>query len=185
MVCGIYVFTVPLETYFTLSILFSLSFMASGIFDIFFSIQNSKSLNGWGWYLVSGILSLLIGIYLIAYPAISGSVLPFVIGFTVMFRSFSLLGFSFDLKDAGILSWGNLALVSVLGIILSFLLIADPIFTGISLITLTALAFIFAGIASIILSFGLKKIKNFPDKLSGEIKSRIQALQEEIMKHTK
>lgn len=185
IVCGVYVFTVPLETYVTLAILFSISFIVSGIFDIYFSLQNSKSLNGWGWYLVNGILSLLIGVYLSIYPAISASVLPFVVGFTVMFRSFSLLGFSFDLKDAGVLSWGNLALTSVLGIILSFLLIANPVFTGISLVTLTALAFIFAGIASITLSLNLKKVKDFPSKLSNELKSKIEALQNEIKEKTK
>ena len=185
IVCGIYVFTVPMETYLTLSILFSLSFIASGAFDIFFSVQNSKSLNGWGWYLVSGILSLVMGIYLIIYPGISASVLPIVVGITVMFRSFSLLGFSFDLKDAGLLNWGNLALASVLGIILSFLLVTNPIFTGISLVTITALAFLFAGIASSILSFNLKKIKNYPEKLSNELKSKIQALQNEIKQQTK
>lgn len=184
IVFGIYVFTVPMETYFTLAILFSVSFIISGVFDIFFSLQNSKSLDGWGWYLVSGILSLAMGIFLISYPGVSASVLPFVVGVTVLFRSFSLLGFSFDLKDAGVLNWGNLALVSGLGIVLSFLLIANPIFTGISLVTLTALAFLFAGIASVMLSFNLKKIKDYPGKLSDELKSRIKALQDEIKKQT-
>lgn len=45
---GGYVFTVPLETYVTLSTLFSISFIVSGLFDIFFSIQNQKILGGWG-----------------------------------------------------------------------------------------------------------------------------------------
>ena len=45
LVFGIYIFTVPLETYVTLSILFSISFITSGLFEIFFSIQNSKTQN--------------------------------------------------------------------------------------------------------------------------------------------
>lgn len=160
---GIYIFTVPLETYVTLSILFSVSFVTSGIFDIFFSIQNSKTLKGWGWYLVSGILSLVMGLYLMMYPGISISILPFVVGFTVMFRSFYLLGISFDLKDAGIPNWGNLTFTSILGIILSFLLLANPVFSGMSLVTLTAFAFIFVGISSVILSVNLKRVKKLVD----------------------
>ena len=35
LVFGIYIFTVPLETYVTLSILFSISFITSGLFEIF------------------------------------------------------------------------------------------------------------------------------------------------------
>lgn len=163
IIFGIYIFTIPLETYVTLSILFSISFLTSGIFDIFFSIQNSKTLKGWGWHLVSGILSLAMGIYLTMYPGISISILPFVVGFTIMFRSFYLLGISFDLKDAGIPNWGSLAFTSILGIILSFLLLANPIFSGISLVTLTAFSFIFVGISSVILSFNLKKVKNLID----------------------
>ena len=46
---GIYIFTVPLETYLTLSIFFSASYIVSGLMDIFFSIGNNKTLKGWGW----------------------------------------------------------------------------------------------------------------------------------------
>ncbi|MGV4413751.1 HdeD family acid-resistance protein [Chryseobacterium sp. T1] len=182
---GIYIFTVPLETYLTLSVLFSISFVTSGVFEIFFSFQNSKSLNGWGWYLVSGILSLAIGIYLLINPGISVVILPFVVGFAIMFRSFYLLGISFDLKDAGVMNWGNLAITSILGIILSFLLISNPLFSGISIVTLTALSFIFLGISSIVLSFDLKKVKDFPKKLNQDIKQKIAALQNELKNELK
>jgi len=97
LVFGIYIFTVPLETYVTLSILFSISFITSGLFEIFFSIQNSKTLSGWGWYLVGGLFSLTMGVYLVIYPGISIVILPFIVGFTVMFRSFQLLGIAFDM----------------------------------------------------------------------------------------
>ncbi len=182
---GIYIFTVPLETYLTLSIFFSASYIVSGLMDIFFSIGNNKTLKGWGWYLVGGIFTLAIGIYLAIYPSISMAVLPFFVGFTMLFRSFQLLGFSFDMKDLKILNWGNAAITSVLGIILSLLLLANPIFTGISLVTITALSFIFVGIASVVLAFNLKKLKDFPDKLTPELKSRINAIQDEIINQVK
>ena len=182
---GIYIFTVPLETYLTLSIFFSASYIVSGLMDIFFSIGNNKTLKGWGWYLVGGIFTLAIGIYLAIYPGISMVVLPFFVGFTMLFRSFQLLGFSFDMKDLKILNWGNAAITSVLGIILSLLLLANPIFTGISLVTITALSFIFVGIASLVLAFNLKKLKDFPDKITPELKSRINAIQDEIINQVK
>ena len=182
---GIYIFTVPLETYVTLSILFSISFITSGLFEIFFSIQNSKALTGWGWYLVGGIFSLIMGVYLVNYPGISIVILPFIVGFTVMFRSFQLLGIAFDMKSLGILRWGNLAIASVLGIIFSFILLANPIFSGISIVTATALAFIFIGTALTILSFDLKNVKNMPNKISNTLKDKIANLQKEIIENTK
>ena len=86
---------------------------------------------------------------------------------------------AFDLKNYGILRWGNLALTSVLGIIFSLLLVMNPIFTGISLVTLTALAFIFAGISGIVLAFDLKKLKNLPAQISSDLNNKMEKLKEE------
>ncbi|MFC2272366.1 MAG: HdeD family acid-resistance protein [Capnocytophaga ochracea] len=180
IICGIAVFAAPFRAYTTLSLLFALSFLMSGLLDIFFALQNRQALGGWGWYLASGIVSLLMGAYLFANPVVSAFILPFIVGFTLLFHSFQLLGFSFEVKEAGVLNWGNLALLSTLGIIVSFLLIANPIFTGISLMVLIALTFIFSGVASIVLSFNLKKIKGSSEKLSDELKSKIENLKREI-----
>jgi uncharacterized membrane protein HdeD (DUF308 family) len=177
---GGYVFTVPLETYVALSTLFSISFIVSGLFDIFFSIQNQKILRGWGWYFVGGMSTLAMGIFLVVYPGISITILPFVVGFTLLFRSFQLLGFSFDLKELKILNWGNTAILSVLGVILSFILLDNPVFTGFSLVTITAITFISVGVSSIVLSFNLKKLKDFPNRISPELKDKIKDLQDEF-----
>ncbi|MBS1667493.1 MAG: DUF308 domain-containing protein [Bacteroidetes bacterium] len=182
---GIYIYTVPLETYVTLSILFSLSFIFSGIFEIVFSISNNKSLQGWGWYLTGGILSFILGIYLIMYPAISITGLPFVVGFTMLFRSMQGLGVAFDLKSYGVLSWGNLALVSALGIILSFVLLANPIFTGISIVVMTAMVFIVSGIYGIIFSLQIKKLKDLPNNIGANLKEKINSLTTELKESVK
>jgi uncharacterized membrane protein HdeD (DUF308 family) len=182
-IVGVYIFTVPIATYIMLSVFFSISFIISGLLDIIFAIQNSKDLKSWGWYLVNGILTLALGIYLSVYPEISMSILPFVVGFTLLFRSFLLLGFAFDLKELKVVSWGDIALLSVLGILFSFLLIANPFFTGISLVSLTALSFLFAGITSIAFSFKLKKLKDIPNKISDDLKGRIESLHKELENH--
>lgn len=180
IVCGLYVFISPAETYLTLALLFALSFLVWGLSDVFFSIDNRKSLRSWGWYFVGGFISLLMGFYLLIHPVVSMEVLPFVVGFMLLFRSFELLGFAFEVKEAGVLNWGNLAIASILGIIVSFVLLAWPVFTGVWLVMLTGLAFIFTGIASIVLSFNLKKLKTWGDKLSGDLKDRIEKLNSEI-----
>lgn len=185
VVLGFYLFTIPTETYFTLAMLFSISFLVTGALDIVFSIQNHKTLNGWGWYLVGGIITLVLGIYLVAFPEITVTILPFVVGFTLLFRSFLALGYSFDLKDMKILSWGNVALASVAGILFSFLLLASPFFTSLSLVVLTALSFIFVGIASIALSFDLKKVRDTQEKISSELKEKLFSVQKEIEQQLK
>jgi uncharacterized membrane protein HdeD (DUF308 family) len=177
---GIYVFTVPLETYLTLSVLFSISFIIIGLLDIFFSIRNHKILQGWGWYLVGGLLSMAGGIILSIYPAISIVILPFVVGFTLLFLSFLLLGYSFEMKSLGILNWGNAAILSVLGIIFSFMLTVRPLVSGISLVVITGVSFILIGASSIALAFDLRKVKKIPEKLGSELIDKISAIKKEI-----
>lgn len=185
IILGGYLFSIPEATYFLLVVLFSLSFLFSGILEIVFSIQNKDELEGWGWYLTSGIFSLLIGVALVAKPEVAATTLPFFIGFSLLFRSFQGLGFAFELKNYGVIKWGNLAILSILGIVFSFLLIANPIFTGISLVVMTALSFIFVGISAIVLAFQLKKLKTLPGKLRKELKDKIEDLKEEYYNEIK
>ena len=179
IVFGIYIFTTPLETYATLTMLFSLSFLFSGIAETFFSVQNRKIIEGWGWYLTGGIFNTVIGLMLLSRPEISAFTLPLVVGFTLMFRSIQGLGFSFELKNYGSLKWGNLAIVSILGLVFSIILLFNPIFTGISLVVMTALAFIFSGITGIVLGFQLKKLKALPSKIRKELNEKIEVLKKE------
>lgn len=179
IVFGIYIFTTPLETYATLTMLFSLSFLLSGIAETFFSVQNRKIIEGWGWYLTGGIFNSVIGLMLLSRPEISAFTLPLVVGFTLMFRSIQGLGFSFELKNYGSLKWGNLAIASILGLVFSIILLFNPIFTGISLVVMTALAFIFSGITGIVLGFQLKKLKALPSKIRKELNEKIEVLKKE------
>ena len=179
IVFGIYIFTTPLETYGTLTMLFSLSFLFSGIAETFFSVQNRKIIEGWGWYLTGGIFNSVIGLMLLSRPEISAFTLPLVVGFTLMFRSIQGLGFSFELKNYGSLKWGNLAIASILGLVFSIILLFNPIFTGISLVVMTALSFIFSGITGIVLGFQLKKLKALPSKIRKELNEKIEVLKKE------
>lgn len=179
IVFGIYIFTTPLETYGTLTMLFSLSFLFSGIAETLFSVQNRKIIEGWGWYLTGGILNSVIGLMLLSRPEISAFTLPLVVGFTLMFRSIQGLGFSFELKNYGSLKWGNLAIASILGLVFSIILLFNPIFTGISLVVMTALAFIFSGITGIVLGFQLKKLKALPSKIRKDLNEKIEVLKKE------
>lgn len=177
---GIYFLASPAVAYVTLTTIFSLSFLLSGISDTAFAILNRENLKGWGWHLVSGLLSLVMGIYLLSSPAISMILLSFVVGLTFMFRAFEIFGFSLELKRLNVPNWGWLLALSILGIIFSFILVANPIFAGISLITFTALSFISSGVASVMVSLALKKIKNRSQKVSQHLKEKFIALEKEL-----
>lgn len=161
---GFWILKTPMESYLTLAILFSITFLVNGVFEIIFSISNKEQIDSWGWVLASGIIDLLFGIWLVSNPGLSLAVLPFYIGFMLMFRSMSAIGYSFDMKSFGIQEWGWLLALGILGLIFSFTMIWNPVFGGLSIIFWTALAFITYGIFRVFLSFKLKKLHSITKK---------------------
>ena len=57
---SIWVFVTPLESYVGLAFAFSLLVFVNGASHIYFSVSNRKDLDGWGWYLASGIIELIV-----------------------------------------------------------------------------------------------------------------------------
>lgn len=157
---GIWVFASPAAAYLSLSVLFGASILTIGFFETVFAITASKSMKGWGWTLASGLLDIVIGSYLLVYPTVTMAILPFVLGFWLLFRGFSAIGFSFDLKSYGDLNWGWFLLLAIGIIIFAFMILAVPAFGVANIIAWTGLSFIFAGVFRIILAFSLKKWKS-------------------------
>ncbi|WP_452229153.1 HdeD family acid-resistance protein [Lacinutrix sp. MEBiC02404] len=156
IIAGVWVFQTPLASYVSLSIVFSIFIFASGISQIVFSISNKNDIQGWGWYLAGGILDLIIGILLISHPLMTMAILPFYIGFWLLFQGFMAIGLSFQFKSAGIPSWGWLLFLGILTLLFSFLLLANPVFAGLSIVYMTGMAFVTAGLFRIALAFHLK-----------------------------
>ncbi|SUD91998.1 HdeD family acid-resistance protein [Psychrobacter phenylpyruvicus] len=177
---GIYTFVAPATSYVALSILFSLSFLFSGISEIVFSLTNRNEMDNWGWVFAFGILTTVIGGLLLANPAVSMATLTFYVGFLILFRSISALSFSLDLKDYGIGDWGAMMALAVIGLIFSIIMIWNPTFAGMTIVIWTGLAFITTGIFSLYMAFKLKKLNELPHKMPEDLKIRFRELQQEI-----
>lgn len=161
---GIWVFSTPLTSYLVLATFFSISFLVSGIAEISFALGNKDQLENWGWFLASGIFSALIGVLLLSNPALSMVTLPLYVGFGVLFRSITGVRFAFTLKDMGA-EYQSLLWMSIVGIILSFLLIWNPAIVGLTLVSITSIVFILLGISAVMLSLKLKKLHDLPKKI--------------------
>lgn len=157
---GIWVLRTPLESYLTLSIVFSVIIFISGISEIIYSITNRKETDNWGWVLAGGIIDLLLGIWLLSSPLLSIAVLPYIVSFFLMFRSMIAMGFAFDLKGFTDSGWGWLLALGILSLLLSFVLLWNPLLAGLTIVVWTGCAFITIGIYRIILSFKLKRLHN-------------------------
>lgn len=181
ILCGVFVISRPLSAYLALAVFFSITLVTTGLMESIFAVANNRSLKAWIWYLIGGILSVIFGVYLLAHPKISMNVLTLIIGFSLMFRSFQLLAFSFDLRELKIKKWKNTAIISVLSFLFSLLLLSKPIFTAISVMWVTGFGFIFVGLSYSIFSFSLRRIKRKTGKISKELRKRMQIIEAEII----
>lgn len=171
---GIWTFSSPIESYLALSLIFSATFLSSGILDVIFAITNRNNLDNWGWTLVFGLLNSIVGIMLLKNPEISIITLPLYVGFMVMFRSLGAIGIAMDLKNYGNIEWGTLMIIGILGLIFSFMLIWNPLFAGTSIVVWTGLAFITSGMFNIYLSLKTRYLHKNWDKLSKQVKDKYE-----------
>jgi len=164
IITGIWVLRTPLESYLALSMLFSVTFFVNGIFEIAYSISNRRQLDNWGWVFAGGIVDLLFGVWLMSSPMVSIAVLPFYVGFMLMFRSFTAIGLAVDLRAFGIKEWGWLLALGILGMAFSFILLWNPMLAGLTIVMWTASAFITIGVFRIFLAFKLKQLNTASKK---------------------
>ena len=148
----------PLSGYAVLSILFSISMLFSGLLEISFAVSNRKNVSSWGWYLAGGIIDLILGIFLMASPGLSMEVLPFVLAFWLMFRGFTLCGYSTDLKRYGTKDWGWYLVFGILAILCSMAIIWQPGLGAVTVLYMLSVTFLIIGCFRIIFSFELKRL---------------------------
>lgn len=160
--------------------LFSLSFLFSGLSEIVFAIANKNHLLNWAWSLVFGIITFMAGVLLLLNPSLTMTFLAYYIGFVILFRSISSISYAFDIKNYGGLGWGFLLFLGILGAVVSFILIWNPIFAGLSIVILVALNFLFGGLFNIYLALQLRKIHKYSKELSPELRERLLELENEI-----
>ena len=180
IVVSVVSFAWPASSLLALSLLFAISFLLGGFSEIVFSLANREQLDNWGWSLAFGIVTSIVGILLMLNPALSITTLAFYIGFVVLFRSISTIGFAMDIKKYGSKNWGALLGLGIIGTIVSFILIWNPIFAGLSVVILIALSFLFAGLFNIFLSFQLRKLHKSSKTISAKLVERYDDLMKEI-----
>lgn len=182
IVVGIVVFTAPVNSLLALSFLFAISFVLGGASEIIFAIANRNQMFNWGWSLVFGIITLILGIALVTRPELSVTVLVFYIGFTILFRSISSISYAIDIKRYGSPNWLSLMILGILGAVFSFLLLWNPALAGLTLVWFVALSFFFSGLAHIIFSFQLRKVHRHGKKISKELQNRYRQLEEDFQR---
>ena len=156
IILSIWCLATPLATLITITYVFVIGLILSGVIDIVFAVLNRK-ISGWGWTLAGGIIDILLGLLLMTLPLpMVTSILIFLIGFWILFRSIWTIGIAVDLNK-----YTNASLLLVLGILsllFAVFYLFSPVFNGVVVVYLISFAFLFYGIFRIVLSFRLRKL---------------------------
>lgn len=156
VLCGIWVFRNPIESYFALTTYFCIMFILFGINEIVHAFANQRYRN-WGWGLATGIIDVIIGCIFLANLEWAIDILPYAVGFILMFLGIDFIGWSTQMQSLKVRNWGWVLTGGILTLIFSFLIIFHPLFGVFNIIIWTGLAFIFGGISAIMFSLALRK----------------------------
>jgi uncharacterized membrane protein HdeD (DUF308 family) len=176
---GVAIFSKPVESYVSLSILFSLVMVGTGISQIIFALSVSAIMRGWGWTLVSGIFDLAIGTYLLMHPTLTMATLPYIVGFYLIFRAIYIIGTSIDFNYLGVTGWGWLLVGGIVLFALGILTLLHPAVGAAGIVGASGTAFIVSGILSIVLAFQLKNLKSLIEKPEREERVKIKGEREQ------
>ncbi len=156
---GIYIMRTPVASFLSLAWLISLGLLFSGVSETIYSISNRKNMTGWEWHLTGGVITFLLGLHLSIRPELTAIIICYYIGFWVLFRSIMYIGTSIKIKDSGSKNWGLLLTLSVLGVLISFILLWNPTITSVAISYWMGIGLLLLGLVQISLAFILKKVK--------------------------
>ena len=142
---GICVFVFPLESYVVLCILTGIMMLVSGAAQLIIASSSGNYLTMRGYMIAGGVIDLILGIMMCAWPGVTLAVIPIMLGIWMMYHAFMLIAFGGDLDTFRIKGGSWAVLGGMLLLILSFIVLVNPFRAGISVVIA------FAGVGLLVL----------------------------------
>ena len=159
LIAGILVFVFPLETYVTLSIFFGIIMMLAGAAQLILSSSSNNYLMTRGYFIVGGVLDVLLGLFLCLYPGITIFLLPILLGVWMLYHSFMIIAFAGDLSTFDLGGQGETIAGGIILLLLSILILMNPFSAGIAaVVILTGVGFVIFGLILMMLAVKLKRL---------------------------
>ena len=158
IVVGVWSLCTPVDTFLALTLLFVVAFLVEGVLEVVFSVANRRTVHGWGWGLVMGVVDVVFAVFLMRNLELTPVVFGYVIAFWLLFRSVWGITVSIDLNDYGVRGWGWLLALSVVGVLLAALMLFFPLLAASFIVYLVGFALMLYGVFRIYLGFRLKSL---------------------------
>ncbi|MCR5347376.1 MAG: DUF308 domain-containing protein [Fretibacterium sp.] len=131
---GLWSLRYPLEALLSLAFFLGLGFCLSGVnYIIPCLFRGGMSVYPW-WFLIFGILDLMIGTVMLGRIGLTAFMLPLFVAAWLAFNGIARIMTSFRLKALGLPRWWLVLLDGIVVILLSCLMTASPLVAGISVV---------------------------------------------------
>lgn len=146
----------PAEALYTVGLYIGYFMLISGIFYLFALFNKKNRDHSRSWYLIEGLLDVILGGLIISSPAFTVEILPYFIGFWVIFLGISQLSVPFAMGKgfSGMKIW--FIILGIISLVFGFMIINSPFISGVQLTVLLGVFFIAYGIVQTFASFKLK-----------------------------
>lgn len=138
IIAGICVFVFPLESYVALSVLFGVIMLLTGAAQLIIASSSGNYLTMKGYFIVGGVLDVILGIFLCVYPGVSLVALPIMMGLWLMYNSFVIIAFGGDMDTFKLSGGGMMIILGVLLLVLSLFVLLNPLSVGITTVLIVA-----------------------------------------------
>lgn len=150
ILAGIFCLLSPSVALSSLTLYLGLAMLFSGIVDIVIFASASGQMAGSGWFLVDGILTVLLSLFLLCNQWFTALTLPFLFGMWLLFSGVSKFANSFELKRLGVRGWGWFTVLGIVLAAVGFFSFLDPLAGLVAITILVGIFLIFQGVASIV-----------------------------------
>ena len=102
VVVGIWLLATPVAGAFSLTILLVAFFIIEGVASIMFALEHKRELTGrWGWMLVSGIIDLILAVFIFAHlPSTAAWAIGLLVGINMIFGGSALTAMALHARNA-------------------------------------------------------------------------------------
>lgn len=159
LVFGVWSLSAPLESFKSLTIVFGLLILLSGVFEVYMALKNRTVVFDYLAYLSGGVLNIVLGLLLIANPETLLWLINLIIGFWLIYKGGVQINKAFSLKKQHSSRWKNVLLWGIALLILAAVLLWHPEIIGITIAFWISIAFIVVGVVRIYLALKMRELR--------------------------
>ncbi len=164
---GVAVFFYPESSYEALSIVFGVVMLLTGVTELLLAVSSRNWFMMRGYNIVGGVLDLLVGIMLCAWPQVTMATLPFILGIWLIYHSFMIIGLAGDMSAFRVTGSGWLVFGGILMLLFAIMIVLKPFSIGVSaIVVLLGIGLIVFGAVLVGASIRLSRVHNYFKELN-------------------